>query len=67
MLRGDLVAFRALRYLFEVDLQRDGDVVPDFEGAVIRPRPDTLYFDIPIPKMTRSWQQGWFYSPDLPS
>lgn len=41
-------------------------MIPDYGGAIIKPHPGLGYFKIPMPRMMRSWQQGWFYALDLP-
>lgn len=58
--------FELWRFFFEVELHRENGVVPDCDGAIIRPRADAGYFDIAMPHMRRSWKQGWFYASDLP-
>lgn len=59
--------FGLWRYFCKLELQRDGDGVPDYGGATIRPRPDLDYFSISMPKLTKVWQRAWFYAPNLPA
>lgn len=64
---GVLPHFNLFRYLFEVvPLLKEGNV-PACGGAVIRPRPDSGYFELAAASKPESWEWRCFYSPDAPS